>query len=306
MSRRRRGRPVSGWLALDKPLGRGSTQVLGELKRLFDAQKAGHAGTLDPLASGCLPIAFGEATKTVPFMVDGRKIYRFLVRWGVETATDDVEGAALATSDMRPSAEQISALLPEFTGRILQKPPAFSAVKLDGERAYDLARDGEAVDLEPRQVEVFRLTLTATPDAGHAEFEAECGKGTYVRSLARDMGRRLGCHGHVAALRRLLVGPFGEEDLVPLDEIRRIHEAEGPDGLGRFLQPVQTALGDLPELSVDSGDSRRIFAGQPVLLRGRDAPAFSGPAFATTAGRLIAIGDVSAGEFAPRRVFRGA
>ncbi|MCC6981920.1 MAG: tRNA pseudouridine(55) synthase TruB, partial [Bauldia sp.] len=227
-NRRKKGRPVSGWLPLDKPEGVTSTRILSEVKRLFDAQKAGHAGTLDPLASGMLPIAFGEATKTVSYVMDGRKIYRFAVRWGVQTDTDDTEGHAIAHSDVRPTPEAILAALPEFTGTIVQVPPAFSALKIDGERAYDLAREGEAVVLEPREVEIHRLTLVDVPDADHAVFEAECGKGTYVRAVARDLGRRLGTLGHVTALRRLLVGPFGEADMVTIDQLRAAAAEGGP------------------------------------------------------------------------------
>ena len=205
MARRKKGNPVHGWLILDKPLGATSTQALGAVKRIYEAQKAGHAGTLDPLATGILPIAFGEATKTVSFAVDGEKAYRFTVRWGQETNTDDAEGDVVERSDKRPARSDIEAILPEFVGEISQRPPAFSAIKVEGNRAYDLARDGEIVELEPRLVVIEELRLVDMPDPSTAVFEAECGKGTYVRALARDMGRRLKCYGHVVALRRTIV-----------------------------------------------------------------------------------------------------
>jgi len=305
-NRRKKGRPVSGWLPLDKPEGVTSTRILSEVKRLFDAQKAGHAGTLDPLASGMLPIAFGEATKTVSYVMDGRKIYRFAVRWGVQTDTDDTEGHAIAHSDVRPTPEAILAALPEFTGTIVQVPPAFSALKIDGERAYDLAREGEAVVLEPREVEIHRLTLVDVPDADHAVFEAECGKGTYVRAVARDLGRRLGTLGHVTALRRLLVGPFGEADMVTIDQLRAAAAEGGPSALDAFLKPTATALFALPSLTFGGNDVARLRRGQPVILRGRDAPLFTGEAYATAAGQLIALGEVAEGAFSPRRVFEAA
>ncbi len=203
---RRDKRDVHGWLVLDKPVGMTSTHAVSVVKRLFSAKRAGHAGTLDPLASGALPIALGEATKTVPFVMDGRKLYEFTVRWGEERDTDDAEGRVIAASEQRPSAEAIRALLPSYIGSISQVPPRYSAIKIEGERAYDLARDGETVELEARLVEIARLELVATPDPDHAVLHAECGKGTYVRSLARDMGRALGCFGHVSALRRVAVG----------------------------------------------------------------------------------------------------
>ncbi|MBV9218507.1 MAG: tRNA pseudouridine(55) synthase TruB, partial [Methylobacteriaceae bacterium] len=209
---------VDGWIVLDKPVGMTSTYAVSRLKRIFNARKAGHAGTLDPLASGLLPVAFGEATKTVPFVQDGRKAYRFLVRWGAETDTDDADGTVAAVSDLRPTAPAIEALLPGFIGAIEQIPPAFSAIKVAGERAYDLAREGETVVLEPRMVTVHALRLVAARRE-EAEFEAECGKGTYVRALARDLGRALGCLGHVAALRSTRVGPFGEPDATRLDAL---------------------------------------------------------------------------------------
>ena len=208
MARRKKGNPINGWIILDKPVGMTSTQAVGKVRWLFQAQKAGHAGTLDPLATGVLPIALGEATKTVPYAVDGVKAYEFTVRWGAETDTDDAEGRIVETSDLRPTADEIEAILPDFHGEILQTPPQFSAIKIQGERAYDLARSGETVKLEPRPVVIDRLDLVAMPDTDTSVFEAECGRGTYVRALARDMGRRLGCLGHVTQLRRTRVAAF--------------------------------------------------------------------------------------------------
>ena len=304
--RQKKGRPVSGWLSLDKPLGMTSTQAVSVVKRLFGAQKAGHAGTLDPLATGCLPIALGEATKTVPFIMDGRKIYGFTVRWGEETRTDDAEGQPVATSDVRPTRAAIEAILGEFTGEIMQVPPAFSAIKVEGERAYDLARDGENVVLEARPIQVHRLDLVDMPDEHTAVFSAECGKGTYVRAIARDMARALGTRGHVVGLRRLLVGPFDEASMVKLDDLRATHEEGGAEGCDTHLDPVEFALGELAEVRLSEPDAVRLRNGQSVLLRGRDAPANGETVFATVAGTLIAIGEVERGEFHPSRVFVGA
>ena len=217
--RRKKGRNISGWVVLDKPAGMGSTEAVSKVKWLYRAEKAGHAGTLDPLASGMLPIALGEATKTVPYVMDGAKIYRFTVAWGEERSTDDLEGGATATSPERPTEAQIRALLPKYTGVIMQVPPQFSAIKIAGERAYDMARAGETVEIAAREIEIGRLDILAMPDADHTVFEVECGKGTYVRSLARDMGRDLGCYGHVSDLRRELVEPFETEDLVTVADL---------------------------------------------------------------------------------------
>jgi tRNA pseudouridine55 synthase len=302
-NRKRKGRDISGWLCLDKAVGQTSTAAVASVKRLFGAQKAGHAGTLDPLASGALPIALGDATKTVPFVQDGEKLYRFTVRWGVETDTDDADGAPVAASDKRPDRAAILAALPEFTGEIMQRPPAYSALKIEGARAYDLAREGETVTLEERPVSIHSLTLVEMPDADHAVLEAACGKGTYVRAIARDLGRRLGTLGHVSALRRLKVGPFDEASMITLAALIDAREAGSAADLDRFLQPVGVALGTLPEIAVSSSDAARLRRGQSVLLRGRDAPAFAGAAHAVCAGTSVAIGDVERGEFHPRRVF---
>ena len=303
MARRKKGFPINGWVVLDKPLGMTSTQALSAAKRIYDAQKAGHAGTLDPLATGILPLAFGEATKTVPFAVDGKKAYRFTVRWGVETTTDDAEGPAAHTSDQRPVRPQIEAQLTRFTGEIMQVPPCFSAIKVDGQRAYDLARDGEVVVLEARPVIVDRLELIDMPDAETAVFEADCGKGTYVRAIARDMGRALGCYGHVIALRRTRVGPFHEDQAVTLDELRTANELENGSDIGQFLMPVEMALNDVPELAVSPTDAANLTMGRSVLIRGRDAPVLSGPMFATCKGRIVALGEVEKGALHPTRVF---
>lgn len=304
-NRKRKGRNVSGWLCLDKAVGKTSTAAVGSVKRLFDAAKVGHAGTLDPLASGILPIALGDATKTVPFVQDSHKLYRFTVRWGIETDTDDADGQVVETADIRPERAAIEAGLAAFTGEIMQRPPAFSAIKIAGNRAYDLAREGETVELEERPVVIHSLTLTDMPDADHAVFEAECGKGTYVRAIARDMGRALGALGHVVALRRLAVGPFVEADAITLDDLIAARE-EGPAAsLDRFVLPIATALGDVPEVAVGRHDAMEIMRGGSVLVRGGDTPVLSGAAQATLAGRTIAIGEVEQGAFHPRRVFRG-
>ncbi len=303
--RRREKRDVHGWIVLDKPVGMTSTQAVGAVRRLFAARRAGHAGTLDPLASGCLPIALGEATKTVPFVMDGRKRYRFTVRWGEERDTDDAEGAVTATSAMRPTLEAIRALLPAFTGTISQVPPRYSAIKVAGERAYDLARDGETVTLEARPVDIHALAVVAESDADHAEFEAECGKGTYVRALARDIGRLLGCFGHVSGLRRTSVGRFGEDDMISLAELEALCQkaAAGEGSLADALLPVETALDDIPALAVSRADAARLQRGQAALLRGRDAPIFRGTVFVTTSGELVALAEVDRGEIIPKRVF---
>ncbi len=298
-------RDVHGWVVLDKPVGMTSTHAVSVVKRLFSAKRAGHAGTLDPLATGALPIALGEATKTVPFVMDGRKLYRFTVRWGEERDTDDAEGRVIASSDQRPTAEAIRALLPSYTGTIQQVPPRYSAIKIEGERAYDLARDGETVELEPRPVEIGRLELTQVPDPDHAVLEAECGKGTYVRSLARDLGRALGCFGHVSALRRAAVGPFGEETMILLEQLEALcHRAAAGEGsLADALMPVETALDDIPALAVSGPDAARLHRGQAVLLRGRDAPNFRGTVYVTASGQLVALAEMDRGEIVPKRVF---
>jgi len=303
--RKSKKRDVHGWVVLDKPVGMTSTHAVAVIKRLFAAKRVGHAGTLDPLASGALPVALGEATKTVPFVVDGRKSYEFTIRWGEERDTDDAEGRVVAESERRPDAAAIAALLPRFTGTIEQVPPRFSAVKIAGERAYDLARDGETVELKPRAVDIWRLELVATPDADHAVLAAECGKGTYVRALARDLGRELGVLGHVVALRRKRVGPFGESDMISLERLEALcHRAAAGEGhLADLLLPLKTALDDIPALAVSEADAARLRRGQAVLLRGRDASVFHGLVQVASCGEIVAIAGVDRGEIVPRRVF---
>ncbi len=286
---------VNGWVVLDKPVGITSTHAVSRLKRIYNGKKAGHAGTLDPLASGILPIAFGEATKTVPYVQDGEKGYRFTVKWGAETDTDDADGQVVATSEMRPERLAIEALIPRFTGTIEQTPPAFSAIKIAGERAYDLARSGERVELKPRAVTIHELALTAM-DGESATFEARCGKGTYVRAIARDLGRVLGCHGHVTALRRTRVGPFREADAVALADL------ELPETAAASLRHVEAGLGELTRILVDRSDAARLRRGQPMLLRGA-APPPDGLAYAACSGVVISIGEIVGGELVPGRVF---
>jgi tRNA pseudouridine55 synthase len=286
---------VHGWVVLDKPAGMTSTNAVSRLKRICNAKKAGHAGTLDPLATGVLPVAFGEATKTVPFVQDGEKAYCFTVRWGIETDTDDADGTVAAQSDARPAEAEIFALLPGFTGTILQLPPSYSAIKINGERAYDLARGGAAPVLSPRPVTIHALDLI---DAGRDEavFEARCGKGTYVRALARDLGRSLGCYGHVSALRRTRVGPFFETDAVLLADL------DDDAFCAKALRRVEAGLMEVPRVVVDSCVAARLRRGQPVLLRGHDAP-FDGFAYAACGGVVVAVGAVEKGELIPGRVF---
>ena len=304
MPRRRRGRPVHGWVILDKPLGMTSTQAVGAVRRIFDAQKAGHGGTLDPLATGLLPIALGEATKTVSYVMDGAKTYRFTVAWGAETETDDAEGNVVELSDNRPSREDIEQILPEFTGEIMQTPPKYSAIKVDGERAYDLAREGEKVELEARAVTIDSLAIAEMTGSDETVFEAECSKGTYVRALARDMGRRLGAFGHVSALRRTRVGPFDEDDMISLDYLKELsHIPAGQDSLAEHLCSVETALDDIPALAVSGAEAARLKRGQAVILRGRDAPILHGTVLVASGGNPIALAEVKQGAIHPKRVF---
>jgi tRNA pseudouridine55 synthase len=290
-------RDVNGWVVLDKGVGMTSTHAVAVVKRALNAKKAGHAGTLDPLASGILPIALGEATKTVPFVMDGQKSYVFTVAWGVETETDDAEGRPVQATHTYPERDAIEALLPRFTGLIEQVPPRFSAVKIQGERAYDLAREGETVELKPRQAQIDRLALVAH-SGERSILEADCGKGTYVRALARDLGRALGCLGHVAALRRTRVGPFTEADAVVVGDLEGLESGASASA----VRPVETALADLPSIAVPRDTAVRLMRGQPVILRGRDAP-LAGKMYATCGGVLVAVGDIERGELIPHRVF---
>jgi len=309
---KKKGRPVSGWVVFDKPVGMGSTEAVSKIKWLFQAEKAGHAGTLDPLASGMLPIALGEATKTVPYVMDGAKVYRFTVAWGEERSTDDLEGPVTKTSDKRPAEAEIRALLPKYTGVIMQTPPQFSAIKIAGERAYDLARDGETVEIPAREIEIGRLDIVEMTPEGHTVFEVECGKGTYVRSIARDMGRDLGCYGHISALRRVEVDPFTPEDFVTLREL----EAAAPSAEDRnagveldfkalddYLLDTGAALDCLPQVALTDDAATKVRLGNPVIIRGRDAPVEAEDACVTARGKLVAIGAIEAGMFKPRRVF---
>jgi len=301
---RRKGQLIHGWLMLDKPKGITSTKAVGTVKRIFNAAKAGHAGTLDPLATGVLPIAFGEATKTVPYVVDGLKSYRFTVCWGAETDTDDIEGNILRQSVLRPERQDIEAVLTNFVGPIMQVPPQYSAIKVEGERAYDLARSGETFELKARQVFIDRLNLLEMPDPDHSIFEAQCGKGTYVRALARDIGQILGVCGHIVSLRRTSVNRFTEINTISLDKLIELsHSAAGREALIEVLKPVETALDDIPALAVNVSDALRLKRGQTVLLRGRDAPILKGSVYAMSRGSLVALGEIQQGEFKPTRVF---
>ena len=296
MGRKRRGRPVHGWFILDKPLGMTSTKAVGKVRRAFDAAKAGHAGTLDPLASGILPIAMGEATKVVAMAMDGAKAYRFTIRWGEERDTDDAEGAVIAESGERPTAAEIEAALPQFTGEIEQVPPAYSAIKVDGARAYDLARSGETPKLAARLIRIDELALIDCPDPDHAVLEMICGKGAYVRGLARDLGRVLGCRGHVSELRRTRVGDFDENMAISLDKLEDMGHKEALDDL---LLPVEAALADIPALPVTGPEADRLRFGQAI----RVPHSVEGTVYATTDGRPVALAEIHAGEVRPVRVF---
>ncbi len=313
MARKRKGSPVHGWVVLDKPRGITSTQAVSRVRRLFDAQKAGHAGTLDPLATGVLAIALGEATKTVPYAMDGDKLYRFTARWGEARDTDDAEGKVVARSDARPSESQIGAAIPGFVGEIMQVPPAYSAIKVDGERAYDLAREGEEVVLEARPIHIHAARLVDMPDPDHAIFEVACGKGSYIRAWVRDLALALGTVGHVVQLRRLKVGPFTEETAISLEKLEAL--GHSPAAL-EHLRPIATALDGIPALAVTEPDSVRLRSGNAILIR---APQFArlteGQAAAganlqgltvylsTARGEPVALAEVAQGELRPFRVF---
>jgi tRNA pseudouridine55 synthase len=306
VARRRKGDAVSGWICLDKPADLGSTQAVGRVRRMFNAQKAGHAGTLDPLATGILPIALGEATKTVPFLVDADKAYRFTVCWGVETATFDREGAVTAMSDARPEASAIVAALKSFVGEISQVPPNYSAVKVDGARAYDLAREGVEMELAPRLVTIHDARLVETTDADHAVIEIECGKGTYVRALARDLAAALGAHAHVSALRRTRVGGFGADNAITLEKLEAMCDDGSPL---EVLLPVETALDDIPELAVTTEDAFRLTQGRAIVLLPRQVETLkarlgvSRVVSAREGSRIVALCEMRAGRLNPTRVF---
>ena len=314
MGRRKKGDPIHGWVCLDKPLEVTSTEAVSRVRRLYNAQKAGHAGTLDPLATGILPIALGEATKTVPFLMEAEKVYRFSIEWGATTTTFDREGSKTATSDVRPDPDAVAAVLPSFVGEIQQVPPAFSAIKVDGERAYDLAREGIEVELQARPVVIHEAAVTAAPDADHVEITIRCGKGTYVRSLVRDIALAVGACGHVSALRRERVGPFTAENAITLDNLQElVHRGDGSEA----LLPVETALDDIPALAVTDEDAFWLKQGRPVVLlprqvetlrprlkprivAGQDA---SRTVLAVTGGKAQALCEMRAGKLNPVRVF---
>ena len=305
MARRKKGRPVNGWLVVDKPIGVGSTQVVSKARWAFQAQKAGHAGTLDPLATGILAIAFGEATKTVPYAMDALKCYRFTVRWGETRDSDDAEGAVIARSDNRPSREQILEQLGGLQGEVMQRPPDYSAIKVDGARAYTLARSGEAVALAERPIWIEALNLIETPSADEAVFEMTCGKGGYVRAVARDLGAALGCGGHIVALRRLWAGPFSLEDAIPFE---KLDEFRDMDGAETHLSPVSTGLDDIPALAVSGGQAAQLRQGRAIPITGALAAndlSYGDAAWASLNGEAVAIGAVKGGLFHPSRVLNG-
>ncbi|MEL7151482.1 MAG: tRNA pseudouridine(55) synthase TruB [Pseudomonadota bacterium] len=299
MARRKKGRDISGWLVVDKPAGLTSTAVVNKVRWAFDAKKAGHAGTLDPDATGVLAIALGEATKTVPYVTDAMKAYAFTVRLGVATNTDDAEGEVIATSEDRPGDDALREALTAFEGEIMQVPPAFSAVKIDGERAYAKARAGEDVALEARPLFVESLEMVGRPDADHAELEMICGKGGYVRSIARDLGETLRCLGHVVRLRRVWSGPFELEDAITLDEVEEL--ARTP-ALDERLLPLSAGLTDLPELPTTVEGATRLRNGNPGIVIAANA-AYGDVAWASLNGEPIAVGVYKAGELHPSRVF---
>ncbi|AWD21790.1 tRNA pseudouridine(55) synthase TruB [Pseudogemmobacter blasticus] len=298
MGRAKKGRPVSGWVIVDKPAGIGSTNIVGKVRWAFGAQKAGHAGTLDPAATGVLAVALGEATKTVPLITDAMKGYRFRVTFGAATTTDDAEGSVIARSDLRPTDAQIETALNAFRGDILQVPPQVSAVKVEGERAYDLAREGVEMDLAPRPLYVERLVLAGRPDADHADLEMVCGKGGYVRAIARDLGAALGCLGHVQWLRRDWTGPFRADMGCSLEDLDRL---AGTPEIDSLLHPLELALADLPELQATPEGAARLGHGNPGQVLGH-LP-YGTEAWASLNGRALAVGRYMGGELHPSRVF---
>ena len=307
MGRQKKGDPIHGWVCLDKPLGMGSTEAVTRVRRLFNARKAGHAGTLDPLASGILPIALGEATKTVSQMMEAQKVYRFTINWGVSTASVDREGEVIGRSNVRPPVEAVRAALPAFVGEIDQTPPRFSAIKVDGQRAYDLARDGTEFELASRRVTIHEAAVSASPDADHVEITIRTGKGVYVRSLARDLALALGAEGHVSALRRERVGPFSTDNAVALDILADlVHRDAALEG----LLPVATALDDIPELAVTDQDAFSLRQGRPIVLLPRQVETLrsrlregSRTVSAFQGQTLVALCEMRAGRLEPDRVF---
>jgi tRNA pseudouridine55 synthase len=314
MGRRRKGDAVSGWICLDKPLDMGSTEAVTKVRRLFNAQKAGHAGTLDPLATGILPIALGEATKTVPFLMEADKVYRFTIAWGTATASFDREGEVIATSDVRPTPDQVADVLPRFVGEIDQIPPDYSAIKVDGQRAYDLAREGVALALKPRRVTIYSAEVVGAPDEAHVEIELHCGKGVYVRAIVRDLAEMLGACGHVSALRRLRVGCFSIDNAIALE---KLVEMVQEDTSSEVLLPVETALDDIPALALTTEDAFRLKQGRSIVLLPRQVEALrvrlvprtvggqdvSRTVLTTHQGRAQALCELRAGRLNPTRIF---
>ena len=309
--RKRKGDPVHGWLAVDKPVEVTSTQVVGILKRLYNAQKAGHGGTLDPLADGILPIAFGEATKTAQWAMDCDKEYVFTIEWGTSTASQDKEGEVIASSDVRPSRDQIEAALPSFVGDIEQVPPKYSAIKIQGARAYDLVRDGEEFEIPSRQVTVYESELVDTPDQDHATLRVVSGKGFYVRAMARDLAAMLGTEGHVSALRRTRVGALDEPSSITLADLEAL--AEDKEALIATLKPLETILDDIPKIEIDRGDAEALKLGREVVLLPHiieqwraeaDLDSDDRLALAMADQQAVALGEVRAGRFQPRKVFQ--
>ena len=299
MARTKKGRAISGWLVVDKPAGITSTAVVAKVRWAFNAQKAGHAGTLDPAATGVLAVALGEATKTVPYITDALKCYRFMVRLGISTNTDDAEGEVIAVADLRPDDRQIEAALARFRGEIMQTPPQFSAVKIDGDRAYDLARQGAVVDIAARPLWVESLAMMSRPDPDHVELEMVCGKGGYVRAIARDLGASLGCLGHVAWLRRVWSGPFDARDGISLETLDALAKT---DDLLAYLRPLEQGLHDLPELPATPEGAARLRNGNPGMVISSSV-GYGDEAWASYQGRAVAVGIYKAGELHPSRVF---
>ena len=299
MARRRKGRDISGWLVVDKPAGITSTTVVNRVRWAFEANKAGHAGTLDPEATGVLAVALGEATKTVPYITDALKAYVFTVRLGQATNTDDAEGEVIATSDLRPDDAAIKAALAGFIGDIMQVPPQFSAVKVDGQRAYAKARAGEEMELAARPLWVEELLLADRPDADHVVLEMTCGKGGYVRSIARDLGEVLGCKAHVLSLRRIWSGPFQATDGITLDQMDAIARTPALDA---HLLPLEVGLADLPQVRCPAESVARLRNGNPasVIASGVE---YGEEVWASNDGKAIAIGSYRGGELHPTRVF---
>ena len=299
MARRKKGRDIHGWLIVDKPAGISSNAVVNKVRWALDAKKAGHAGTLDPEATGVLAVALGEATKTVPYITEALKAYRFTVRLGQATITDDGEGEVIAASDARPDDDEIRAALKAFEGEIMQVPPKFSAVKIDGERAYKRARDGEDFEVEARKLWVDEIEMVERPDPDHAVIEMICGKGGYVRAVARDLGEALGCHGHVAALRRVWSGPFEADDGISMERVEEL--AKSPE-LDTYLRPLEEGLDDLPELKATVEGAARLRHGNPGMVIASDVE-YGDEAWASLDGKAVAVGIYRSGELHPSRVF---